>query len=136
MPNVPVETELIIEDCCDCGVLFGLEKRHRKRLLDTGAWFYCPNGHKQHYTESTEAKLKKQIQYLEDDRNWYQNYSNELRAERDDARNHLRAERGAKTRLKKRMANGVCPCCNRLFVNLQNHMQTEHPEYATETETE
>lgn len=28
----------------------------------------------------------------------------------------------------KRIHNGVCPCCNRSFVNLQRHMKTKHPE--------
>ena len=30
------------------------------------------------------------------------------------------------------MANGVCPCCNRSFENLRNHMHTQHPDYGQE----
>lgn len=41
----------------------------------------------------------------------------------------IRAEKGAKTKLKKRIAKGACPCCNRHFVNLQRHIEGQHPEY-------
>lgn len=31
--------------------------------------------------------------------------------------------------MKKRTANGVCPCCTRSFTNLQRHMKSQHPDY-------
>jgi hypothetical protein len=33
------------------------------------------------------------------------------------------------TKLRKRVANGVCPCCKRKFSNVVLHMRQEHPEY-------
>lgn len=39
----------------------------------------------------------------------------------------LSAARGQVTRIKNRVGNGVCPCCNRSFGNLHRHMQTKHP---------
>lgn len=35
--------------------------------------------------------------------------------------------------IKKRVGNGVCPCCNRTFENLSRHMSCKHPEYKTES---
>ena len=32
----------------------------------------------------------------------------------------------AHKRMRTRVMNGVCPCCNRTFQNLLRHMQTEH----------
>lgn len=42
--------------------------------------------------------------------------------------------KGEVTKLKKRIANGVCPCCKRSFCNLAAHMKTQHPEYTKEEE--
>ena len=36
-------------------------------------------------------------------------------------------------RIEKRVANGVCPCCHRQFVQLTRHMKNKHPEYLEET---
>jgi predicted nucleotidyltransferase len=33
-------------------------------------------------------------------------------------------------RLRRRAANGVCPCCKRSFKELAAHMKTKHPDYA------
>ncbi len=34
------------------------------------------------------------------------------------------------TKVKKRAANGVCPCCNRTFSDLARHMKAKHPDFA------
>lgn len=34
-----------------------------------------------------------------------------------------------KTRIKNRVKNGVCPCCNRTFENLARHMQAKHSDF-------
>lgn len=39
------------------------------------------------------------------------------------------ATKGQLTKTKKRIANGVCPCCNRSFANLERHMAGQHPDY-------
>lgn len=33
------------------------------------------------------------------------------------------------TKTRKRIANGVCPCCHRTFQNLARHMAGQHPAY-------
>lgn len=45
---------------------------------------------------------------------------------------HLRYEkgRGVVTKTKNRIGKGVCPCCNRTFVELARHIATKHPDYA------
>jgi len=50
------------------------------------------------------------------------------RAERTERR--LSAQKGVTTRIKNRVANGVCPCCKRSFTDLRRHMETKHPKYA------
>lgn len=118
---------IIIEEvtCCSCGVIFGIEKNFKQRLRDSGDSFYCPAGHGQHYTETAEKKYKREIESLEDRLRWAQQG-------RDSARNSLKATKGHLTRIKKRVANGVCPCCKRSFANLANHMKNQHKDWVSE----
>lgn len=41
----------------------------------------------------------------------------------------LTTTKGQLTKTKKRLAGGVCPCCNRSFVSLAKHMASQHPDY-------
>ena len=53
------------------------------------------------------------------------------RADRDLKEHQRRGEKAAKTRIKNRISNGVCPCCRRSFQNLHRHMLNKHPDYAS-----
>lgn len=133
------------ETCCNCGVVFGLEAGHQKRLRNNREWFYCPNGHAQHYTGKSEAqKLKDQLAKQEaeaarrarDAADALDRASARELATRDqlEATQRSRAAlKGQLTKTKRRIGKGVCPCCNRHFANVDNHMQSQHPDYATET---
>jgi hypothetical protein len=122
---------LVSEICCHvgCGILFGVDNEYSDRLRRTHAWFYCPNGHPQHYTSKSDLEIARQETA---DARWYRDKERE-RAERLAAdllseKHKVAAERGAKTKLKRRIANGVCPCCKRMFANVAAHMLTKHPE--------
>ncbi len=47
-------------ECFQCHVIFWITKAHNGRLEKTGESFYCPNGHSQHFTDSTESKLEEE----------------------------------------------------------------------------
>ena len=116
--------KLIAETCYECGVLFGIESDHRQTLLRTKRNFCCPNGHQQHYTgEPDKARAERLERELEETQR-----RNHDRAQHQE--NVIRVLKGHRTRLKKRIANGVCPCYNRSFANLHAHMTTQHPDYA------
>jgi hypothetical protein len=53
----------------------------------------------------------------------------QTRADRDANRRQLSASRGQVTKIKNRVGNGVCPCCDRSFTNLRRHMSTQHPAW-------
>jgi len=108
--------------CYKCHVPFAVTSRHRRELLDTQDTFYCPAGHPQHYIGKTEEqKLKEQLDKLKADKlkeeerlyNMYLDQMNETKKI---------------NRQLKRIHKGVCPCCNRSFVDLKRHMETKHPE--------
>jgi chromosome segregation ATPase len=135
MRKAAITIEIALEHitCANCGMVFTfdgdlLEKRRRDHQT-----FYCPSGHHNYFPgesdlEQLERKLKEA--QLEIKRAEYRAQSAQL--ERKEAQQQLSATRGQMTKLKKRIANGVCPCCRRSFVNMQRHMTTKHPEYAEE----
>ena len=50
------------EDCCVCGVIFGMPKQFYEQRRRSGNEFYCPNGHRLVYTETEVDKLKKELE--------------------------------------------------------------------------
>jgi hypothetical protein len=116
---------LITETCCSCGVAFGIPSNLMGALrADSDKWFYCPNGHRQHYSKSTEDILKEKF---EKDKSEKDKYISTLR---DELCNEINRRADLERKLK-RTHNGVCTCCNRSFVNLKRHMETKHPELAS-----
>lgn len=116
---------IVVEHCCVCGIPFGMPQKFKNECLKrkNDKEFYCPSGHKQWYVGKTEADILKG--QLEAERIRSQTWREEAQKEK------LRtaATKGALTKVKKRIANGVCPCCNRSFENLARHMAGKHPEY-------
>jgi hypothetical protein len=121
-------TTFVVVTCCECHVQFGMTKQHDIELLDEGGNFYCPNGHAQHYTQTT----KKQLDNMKRDRDWYARRLKVERADKEAVERSRRAYKGQLTKTKRRVANGVCPCCNRTFADLAQHMRGKHPDYGEE----
>lgn len=128
----PFSGTLNAHTCGECGCTFGLDSEHDKQLRMTGATFYCPNGHARVYRETDIRKLEKQLaserarlDQARADAEWQ-------RKQRQIAERRSAAARGRVTRIKNRVGNGVCPCCNRSFENLHRHMATKHPGWKKE----
>lgn len=103
--------------------------------------FYCPYGHPQVFREGpTEAdvlrlerdRLKQKVVQVEDEKRIAWNTAKAREEARSAAERRASAARGQATRLKNRAAAGLCPCCNRSFVNLQRHMATKHKSFVAE----
>lgn len=115
--------ELTTEVCCNCGMLFAMPSDYQRRRRNDHEWFYCPSGHKQHYTGVTEEqRLRNEVE-----RQRQMREAAEARARAEKQR--LTQVARAHSRMRKRVANGVCPCCNRSFGNLREHMRTQHPDF-------
>lgn len=106
--------------CYKCACLFAWPKELRDRRLEDKRSFWCPNGHEQHFTGKSEAdKLRDELERSKQVLEAEQARAHRIAHERDQvARAH--------NKMRARVFNGVCPCCNRTFQNLMAHMKTEH----------
>lgn len=118
---------LVTEECITCGTVFGLSATLRNHCYQNGGYFYCPVGHSQGWNTancktnidklSAEiARLKSLVDYKD----------SRIEAERCKAA----AAKTTLTKERNRLRNGVCPCCNRHFVNVERHLKTKHPNFA------
>lgn len=114
--------------CVSCGISFAMPEWFIDARRKDKRSFYCPNGHSLSYTEGEADKLRKQLD-AEKQR------AEMFRRENQEKEKSIRALKGQITKTRNRIAKGVCPCCNRSFINLHRHMATKHPDYAPATES-
>lgn len=120
--------ELVVISCGVCGTPFAIHAVLHSRFHSTGKSFYCPNGHCISYSDSENERLKKALRDEQTNNRWWKNKANIRATELKKTKNQLRGTKAAYTRMKNRIAGGVCPYCNRQFENISRHMKTEHTE--------
>lgn len=121
MPTLVITEKVTfnIIHCAACGVPFALSEQFEEHKRKTHDSFYCPNGHGQHYPQDNETeKLRKELKRKEQELADKAIEKIKLQREFDEANRKL-----------KRLKNGVCPCCNRSFHNLQQHLKKQHPDF-------
>lgn len=126
--------ELVVTSCW-CGIALAIPKSmYRWAQEDKGNHVYCPLGHTFIFGKGEADLAKERADRL----------AAQLRAARASntaTRDQLLAERrsnaayrGHLTRLRNRIANGVCPVkdCHRPFANVRRHIESQHPDWAHE----
>ena len=129
MSTLYYSTTLVCISCGVCSIPFAMPENHHARTQQTGSWFWCPNGHKIHYTESENERLRRESEQLQQRLARQVAQTVSAQDARDREKRRHAATKGALTKTKKRVGKGVCPCCNRHFANVQRHMEGQHPEY-------
>lgn len=131
--TITLQTTLELQTCAACGITFAAPDHFFNSRRDDHKSYYCPNGHSLWFPQQSDAE-KAQAEAAKYKKLWQSEaeYAAGVVAERNAAQKELRSTRGQMTRLKKRIAGGVCPCCHRTFVQLARHMETKHPDYAVE----
>lgn len=120
------------QSCPNCGVRFGVPVEFTANRRKDTRTFYCPNGHPMSYRESEADMLRRERDRLKQNEAWYEARLRESQASIDLAERRIAAAKGQVTKLKNRASKGVCPCCNRHFTNLERHMHSQHPGFASE----
>jgi hypothetical protein len=128
--------KLTVETCWVCGTVFAMATPYANWARDNGKGFYCPKGDHLGYGEGTVQKLEKQLakekHLREQETARLRDAVTHVQNERSCVEASLRSTKGVVTKLKKRVAAGVCPCCTRSFANLGRHMKSKHPDFVNE----
>jgi len=118
-------------NCGECGGTYAINERYRQQQYEKGgSWTcpYCKTGWG--YSENNEnSRLKAEKEKLERRLTLEKNRREVAEGEAQRQSHLARGQKAAKTRLKNRIKNGVCPCCNRTFQNLAQHIKGQHPEF-------
>ena len=124
--------DLEVLECPVCGIPHGIPEDMTRRARHEGTRnLYCPNGHWYNWAGvSNLDRAKERLAKLEQSLEWWRKDAEAKAESLQVERNHSKAIRGELTKLKKRVTNGVCPCCHRSFQNLRRHMATKHPNEA------
>jgi hypothetical protein len=125
-------SNLYVQECCVCFIRFAVPKSFDDARRRDGKSFFCPVGHSQSYTESENDRIRRERDRLKQEQARLNDEVNRQRELCEAAERSASARKGQITRLKKRAAAGVCPCCNRSFENLKNHMSAKHPGFVAE----
>ena len=118
-------------ECGECGINFCVTEQFHKRqkeLGPNGGW-YCPNGHSRVFKTSTKDQ---EIARLKEERDISERSQLELRNQLLNKTEQVNKLQKSIERRNKRLKAGVCPCCNRTFKELAEHMKIKHPDYAGE----
>lgn len=129
--------------CWSCKTSFWIpnslyETTQKTRNNDNRTGCYCPYGHYNVWKSDNQLSEEQEIR-LERDRLRQKlaqkdDSLREERERREAAERSASAFKGSATRVKNRAKHGVCPCCNRTFKQLAQHMKTKHPHYQADAD--
>jgi hypothetical protein len=116
--------------CCgSCSVVFAIPKNMHRRLKQDGEFFWCPNGDKIRYLDPENDKLQRQIRQIRETNSSLSATLTHERDQRKAAERQASARKGVITRMRGRLAKGVCAECEQEFPDLGAHMHDAHPDF-------
>lgn len=136
--------DLYVFSCPNCGIIFGVpDEWDDWRRADHGS-IYCPNGHSCSYSGPTKAEKdakaqRERAEAAERQAARLGALLDQETAALQSERHRARALKGHMTRMRNRIANGVCPVpgCKRVgFSNVMRHIASQHPDWHHEHEHE
>jgi hypothetical protein len=113
-------------ECWSCGIPFGISSGFKEAATVNHMTFFCPRGCRLAFGESQLDVLRKE---KEKSALVFQAQINEANHARLVAEKKAKKAVADKRKLERRIAHGVCPCCNKTFADIANHMITEHKDY-------
>jgi DNA-binding XRE family transcriptional regulator len=120
MSNFVDGIEFVTVTCGGCNMPFAMTRQFYDKQRSSHGSFSCPAGCNRKFTGPTEEfRLRQEVERKESMLEAERARAAKAQQERDEIQR-------AHKRMRTRVMNGVCPCCNRTFQNLLNHMRTEH----------
>ena len=122
---------LWVTQCWSCGIPYGLPVNFQERRLSDGGGWYCPNGHSTAFTDSNEDKQRKRADRAEVELERARKQRETAKVEAAHQRHVAAGHKAHATKIRRRIAAGVCPWCNRTFSNarMTRHIGSKHPEH-------
>lgn len=134
---------LVEVECGNCITHFAIDDTLQQRCLETGRKFYCPNGHANYYQDDELSRLREEREKLKQEADnarkrmaWAERQANDLNDALVETKKQYAATKGQLTKTRKRIAHGVCPCCNRTFANVARHVTSKHPDFKVQANAE
>lgn len=128
MSEVTMPVTLVLVDCCACGMQFAVSGAWEGKKREDHSGFRCPNGCFLAFGGESASEKANRLRIDAEKR--LQAQINEERHLRLVAEKDRESEKRKRRKIEKRIAAGVCPCCNRTFEDLHRHMKTKHKGYA------
>lgn len=119
-------SDLEEKTCPVCYVQYAAPAAMFRLKLERGGNWYCPNGHSIHFTETEADKMRRERDAA---RQQIARVEDEKRLAVAEAERRATAAERAHRASQKRASAGNCPCCQRTFSNMAEHMKTQHPEF-------
>jgi len=121
--------------CGRCAGTYAIDERYRTQCEHEGRMWHCPYceigwG----YNEGENARLKRELTEAKSLALRRQQETEQARAEAEHFRKSRDTIKGLAKVARIRVGRGVCPCCNRTFAQLANHMSQKHPGYVKQDE--
>jgi hypothetical protein len=124
--TIAISGEFEYHECGECGATWGMTTGFIENRREDHRTWYCPNGHRWHFSGDSETeRLRRSLR-------WEKDRAASLSAQLDQTEASRRAYKGQATKRKRelnRVKVGVCPCCHRTFQQLARHMEAKHPEF-------
>lgn len=118
-----------IHTCPTCNMRYAApEEYFSRKSAENGSW-HCPEGHSVVFRESAFQKAQREAVRERENREAAERARDRAKMNAALAERRRRAAVGQVTKIKNRVKNGVCPCCNRHFDNLERHMKSKHPKF-------
>jgi hypothetical protein len=128
-------TGTLVVTGCWCGITVGVPSDlYRKAQNDSSFAIHCPLGHTFVYSKGEADRQRERAERAEADARRARASATAARDQAAAAHRSAIAYKGHATRLRNRIAAGVCPVagCRRSFANVRAHIAGQHPDWAHE----
>ncbi|MCC7158854.1 MAG: hypothetical protein IT281_04890 [Ignavibacteria bacterium] len=130
MGQITLHGEFEVINCGGCGVTFALTSSFVEKRRNDHKGFYCPNGCNRYYPgKSDEEILKEKLAAAQSNVEYWSRRSTANYEKYEAEKRSKAAHKAHYTMLKRKVKKGQCPCCEKTFPDVAEHIKNTHPDY-------